>query len=125
MSNTSTPSVNQLKRAIAISEQIEKLQADLAELLGSTPVPAAKVAAAAPARKGRRKRAKFSAEGLARIRAAQKARWAKIKGTSAGTTPAAAPKAGRKKKAKRVVSPEARAKMAAAARRRWAEKKKA
>lgn len=63
----------QLRKAASLKEQISKLQNQLASLLGGA-APAAK--AAAPAG---RKRRKFSAAGIARIRAAQKARWAKIK----------------------------------------------
>lgn len=58
----------------------------------------------------------MSAEARERIAAAQRARWAKVKGGSAA--PAAA-----KGKVKRKISAEARAKMAEAARRRWAAKK--
>jgi hypothetical protein len=58
----------------------------------------------------------MSAAGRAAIVAAQKARWAKIKGE---TTPALA-KAKPTKAKKRNISPEGRAKMAAAAKKRWA-----
>jgi hypothetical protein len=54
----------------------------------------------------------ISAKGRARIVAAQKARWAKIRGQQAG------PKAG-----KRTMSPAARRKIAAAQRARWARVK--
>jgi hypothetical protein len=64
----------------------------------------------------------LSAEGRARIAAAQKARWAKVKGTTVAAP--AAPKAG-KRKAKRNLSPEARARIVAAVKRRWAKAKKA
>ena len=94
----STPSVAQLKRAIAVSEQIEKLQAELQSILGTTgavaptgkrkytrravvgaPAAEGAEAAAAPAGKRKKRKVKMSAEGRARIVAAQKARWAKIK----------------------------------------------
>ncbi len=68
-SSSSSPSLAQLKRAVAIKEQIAKLEQELAGLLQNTSAPAA----AAPRRR------KISAAGLARIKAAQKARWAKIK----------------------------------------------
>ena len=90
----SLPSLTQLKRAIVISEQIEKLQAELQSILGSTGtvsvtgkrkytrkalvVAAEGAAVAAPGKKKKRK-VKMSAEGRARIVAAQKARWAKVK----------------------------------------------
>lgn len=85
----SSPSLDQLKRAIAVKEQIAKLEEELASILGGSAAPAAKrgrpgrkpgsgaAAAGAPAPK-KAKRV-MSAEGRARIIAAQKARWAKIK----------------------------------------------
>ncbi|MBI3875159.1 MAG: hypothetical protein HY300_04205 [Verrucomicrobia bacterium] len=61
----------------------------------------------------------ISAAGRARIAAAQKARWAKIKaGNKQSSKPAA-------KKAKRTLSAGARAKIAAAQRARWAKVKAA
>ena len=98
-------SIDQLRRAIAVKEQLESLQRQLDGLLAA-PAPAAapavtkkggmsvagraRVAAAQRARWARQKRAaavaakppkrgKLSLEGRARIIAAQKARWAKIK----------------------------------------------
>jgi hypothetical protein len=71
--NLSHLSPAQLRRAASIIEKIEKLEKKLNHLHG--------VKAAAPASKPGRKRTKFSAAGIARIRAAQKARWAKIHAT--------------------------------------------
>ncbi len=70
-----TPTLEQLRRAIEISEQISKLEAELASVLGHTrrKTPTA----GAPGRK--RKKVKISPEGLANIIAAQKRRWAKVK----------------------------------------------
>lgn len=62
----------QLRQAASILEKIEKLQNQLNRLHG------AKAAAPAPAAKPAQQRKKISAAGIARIRAAQKARWAKI-----------------------------------------------
>lgn len=83
-----TPTVDQLKRAIVIAEQIKKLEAELGQILGQpgAPVPAKRgrpskaslEAAGAPVKK----RKKLSPEGLAAIVAAQKARWAKAKKAS-------------------------------------------
>jgi hypothetical protein len=74
----------QLRKAANIKERIDALQNELNEILGGeVPTPAQ---AEAP------KRRKVSAAGKARMRAAQLARWAKIKGTSA--------KSGRKAKRK-------------------------
>jgi len=100
-------STEQLRRAIAIKEQIENLQEQFDSLFGApTPLAApravkkrgmsaagrARIAAAQKARWAKQKQAqvvagkpakkrrgKLSAEGRARIIAAQKARWAKIK----------------------------------------------
>jgi len=121
---STTPSIDQLKRAITISEQIQELESELASILSASPnlSAPAKVAAAA-AKPGRRKRRRgLSAEGRARIAAAQKARWAKLKGAAAAA-PAAMPAVKRRKK--RHLSPEARARIVAAVKRRWAKAKKA
>ena len=130
MSQISTPSIDRLKRAVEVAEQIEKLQSELASILGdkqaAAPAPvakAAKVAVSKPAGKGKRT---MSPEARERIAAAQRARWAKSRGAAvakpAASVSAAAPKA---KTGKRPpLSPEAREKIAAAARRRWAAVKK-
>lgn len=108
MSNISTLSVEQLKRAIAIREQIESLQNELNNLGSGRTVVAQ---AAAPGRR------KMSAAARARIAAAARARWARVKGKKVAT-PAAKPAA---KKSK--MSPAARAKIAAAQKARWAKLK--
>ena len=59
----------------------------------------------------------MSAAGRARIAAAQKARWAKIRGTKPSAKPV--------KKAKRTMSAAARAKISALAKARWAKVKAA
>lgn len=64
-------SVQQLKRAVAIKERIARLEKKLASLLGGPDT--------APAGKTRKPRRKMSAAGRARIAAAAKARWAKVK----------------------------------------------
>jgi len=60
----------------------------------------------------------MSAKGRARIAAAQKARWAKIKGQQKVVPSAKGPKPG-----KRTMSASARRKIAAAQRARWAKVK--
>src|SRR5580692_4244683 len=92
MYQISTPSIDRLKRAVEVAEQIEKLQSELASILGKQPAvstapvaKAAKVAAIKPAGKGRRT---MSPEARERIAAAQRARWAKSRG-AAVATPAA------------------------------------
>ena len=64
-------SVAQLKRATAIKERIEKLERELTGILG-IPEPLTVGGAI-------RRRRKMSAAGRARISAAAKARWAKVK----------------------------------------------
>ena len=100
----------QLRKAADIQEKIQSLQEELGQLLGgetSTPAQATE----AP------RKYKFSAAGRARMRAAQKARWAKIKGTVPSVKPA--------KKAKKHFSAAARAALSAAIKARWAKARKA
>jgi hypothetical protein len=124
-----TPSISQLKRAIEISERIQQLQRELDSILGSSGQVSAASPSPAPAATGkrggrRRRKGNLSPEARERIAAAQRARWAKVKGTTSVAAPVESKKPGRKRRGKRVISAEARAKMAAAARRRWAAVKK-
>lgn len=99
----------QLRQAASIKQQIESLQNRLTRILGvSNPTPATA---------GPKKRRKMSAAGRARIVAAQKARWAKVKGAKSKTAPG--------RKPKRQMSAAARAKISAAAKARWAKIKTA
>jgi hypothetical protein len=101
----------QLRKAADIQEKIQSLKEELGQLLGgevSSPAPAQ---ATEP-----RKKYRFSVAGRARMRAAQKARWAKIKGTVPSTKPAQKPKIMR--------SAAWRAAVSAAAKARWAKAKK-
>ena len=103
-----TPS--QLRKAADIQERIESLQDELNEILGgevSTPAEPTE----AP------KKRKFSAAAKARMRAAQQARWAKIKGT--------VPSAKLAKKAKRKMSAQGLANILAGVAKRVAAKAKA
>jgi hypothetical protein len=93
----------QLRQAANLQEKITELQADLAKLLG----------AAAPAGAPAKRRGKISAAGIARIRAAAKARWARER----------AAKGKKPEKKKRTLSAAARARLAALARARWAKAK--
>jgi hypothetical protein len=102
----------QFRKAADIQERIQSLQEELGQLLGgnlSTPAQATE----APTKKW-----KFSAASRAKMRAAQKSRWAKIK----GTTPATSAKPA--EKAKRKMSAAGRAAISAAAKARWAKAKK-
>jgi hypothetical protein len=81
--STTTPSVAALRRAIEITEQIGKLETELRGILdgkgSSAPAAARSVAPAASAAAPGKKRRKMSPEARARIVAAQKARWAKVR----------------------------------------------
>jgi len=101
--------VNQLKRAAAIKEQIEALNKELGRLLGISAKPG--VAA-------KRKRA-MSASVKKKIAAAQKARWARVQGAK----PAALSVGPGKKAKKKKVSPATRAKLSAKLKAYWAAKK--
>ena len=71
---TATPA--QLHKAADIQEKILSLQAELGQLLG------AEVSITAEPTEAPTGKRKFSAAARAKMRAAQKARWAKIKGTA-------------------------------------------
>src|ERR1051325_5412885 len=103
-------SVQQLRRAVALKEQIAALEAELGHIPGprsgslTTPV------------KHPQRRHKMSAAARARISAAQKARWAKQNGKPASRLGG---------KVRRKLSAKARAKLSALARARWARTKAA
>ena len=67
-----TPS--QLRQAASLKEKITSLEKELAGVLGE-PVPAAKTLVTKPPKK----KGKMSTAGRARVAAAQKVRWAKIR----------------------------------------------
>ena len=100
----------QLRKAADIQERIESLQKELNEILGGEVSTSAKTTEPP-------KKRKFSAAAKARMRAAQQARWAKIKGT--------APEAKPVRKARKKISAAGRAAISAAAKARWAKAKKA
>lgn len=100
-------SPSQLRHAADLKEKIEALQNELSRLQGTT---ADATPAAASGKGGKRQ---ISAAGIARIRAAQKLRWAKAKGTAAADKPA--------KRGPRKMSASARARIAAAQKARWAK----
>jgi len=100
-----TPTSDQLKRALVLSEQIERLQKEFAGIFGNHSAPAAKAAAAKGKKKG------MSAKARALIGAAQRLRWAKLKSKKAPANK------------KRTISAATKAKMAAAMKARWAAAK--
>jgi len=101
VTNLANVSVQQLKRAVSVRERIEKLEHELAQILGESH-------SSTHSANGQHVRRKMSASARAKIGAAQRARWAKQKG-----------------KGRRKMSASARAKIAAAARARWAKAKAA
>jgi hypothetical protein len=103
----SSLSAKQLRRAAALKEKIQSLENKLLQMLGSSTNT---VASAVPRRKW-----KMSAAGRAKIAAAAKARWAKVK----------AGKSSAKPKAKRKMSAAGRARIRAAVKARWARVKAA
>lgn len=119
--NKSVYSSSQLRQAASIQEQIEKLQAELGCILGAPTVAAvapAPVAAPAVAAKAPSKKGMISAAGIARIKAAQKARWAKLKAAApASSAPPAKPTAPKKF----TMSAAAKAAISRAAKARWAK----
>lgn len=101
-------SAEQLRKAISIKEQIERLEAQLADIGSESPA-----ATLSPDGRKTHKRSKAARMAMA---AAQKARWAKLK-SDAGEV--VAPKKRRK------MSAAGKAKIAAAAKARWAKVKAA
>ena len=119
MSNFSSLTSAQLRRAADIQEQIEVLNGQLAVILnGNGAANALKIPSALGSEPVKmRKKYKLSAEGRAKKVAAQKARWAKAK---VSPEPSENTEAGPKKKRKKM-SAASKAKIAAAAKARWAK----
>ncbi len=110
MNILSNLSAQQLRRAADIQEKIAALQDELSQYLERLSfIPR-------PGYAGAKRR--MSAAGRARIIAAQKARWAKVRGTKGQASSL-------QKTKKRTMSAAAKAKIAAAARARWAKAKAA
>ena len=130
MSLISNLTVHQLRQAADLKEEIQGLENQLSHLLGSsaTPVTAPQPVAEPVAAKAPKKKGGMSAAGKARIAAAQKVRWAKIKAAKPAVkaVPAAKPVAVAKPaKKKFTMSAAAKAKISAAAKARWAKIKAA
>jgi len=101
--------INQLKRAAAIKEQIEALNKDLRSILG----------APAKSRAAPMKKRTMSASAKKNIATAQRARWAKVRGNKAATLPVKSVAKAKKK----AMSRAARAKLSAKLKAYWAAKK--
>lgn len=90
-------SVEQLKRALEVREQIEKLEQELSSILSDTPVttvaPEKSIAAAkaTPAAKGKKGKRIMTDEWKAKIAAAQARRWAKVRAEKAAKIKPAKP----------------------------------
>jgi hypothetical protein len=110
MTNLTDLTTGQLRRIIAIKQQIETLQGEIDSLVadgGGMPSPFdLKV----------RKKRRMSAASRARIAAGARARWARVKGTGAAASKTA-------KKVKRRLSAAGRAAIIAATKARWARVK--
>ncbi|MEQ1858441.1 MAG: histone [Chthoniobacteraceae bacterium] len=104
------PSIEQLKRAITLAEQIETLQAELNQIISGV---SGKVSTVATTLKAKAKKV-ISPAARAKMVAGIKARWAKIKAAKA-PTPAKAPKK------KGGMSAAGRAAIVAAQKARWAK----
>ena len=100
--------VNQLKRAAAIKQQIEDLNREFGSILGEPAKSAA----------GPKNQRRMSAAVRKKIAAAQKARWAKVQGAKRSTLSAK-----RAPKAKSKMSPATRARLSAKLKAYWAAKK--
>ncbi len=106
MSNLLSLTSAQLKRAADLKDKISALENNLAAILG------APTASAGPGR-----RSGMSAAARAKIAAAQRARWARVKGKKSAAKPAKT--SGRK----RGMSASAKARLSALAKARWAKVK--
>jgi hypothetical protein len=107
-------SPQQLRQAADLKEKIDGLQVQLNEILGSEVSPL--ITTQGP-KKGRRK---ISAEGRARIAAAQKARWAKVRSESGSKQASGSPT-----KPKRHISAALRKARSEAMKARWAKARRA
>jgi len=101
-------SINQLRRATAIKEQIERLNKELRAIFG----------APANSRAAPKKNQTMSASTKKKIAAAQKVRWANLRRAKATRSVKPAAKAKKKR-----MTPAARAKLSAKLKAYWAAKK--
>ena len=110
---TTTPTLSQLQRGLAISEQIAALETELAAIFnGAVPTKATPTMTAA---QGDGRKGKRSAATIAKMKASQQARWAKVKAPVVSKAPVK----------KGGMSAEGRARIVAAQKARWAAKKAA
>jgi hypothetical protein len=112
MSNIQSLNIDQLRRVIAIKEEMAALNSQLDSILGEGP-QAGEIPSPFSVAEGTKRR-HVSAEGRARIAAAARARWAKFRGGSGGVSQKPA------KTGKRRLSAAGRAAIIAATKARWA-----
>jgi len=74
--NIENLSAKQLRQAATLKDKIDSLQSELSKLLGGTEVGNGRVPTMTD---GRKKKRKMSAAAKAKIAAAQRARWAKVR----------------------------------------------
>ena len=99
----------ELRKAADLQDKIASLQKELSALTGA--------GTSTPATKPAKKKGGMSAAGRARIIAAQKLRWAKVKAANTAEAPAKS----EAKPAKRKMSEAGRAAISVAAKARWAK----
>ena len=107
---SSTPTLEQLKRAIKLAEQIQNLEAEIAAIFGTKPAPSA-ATRGAPGKSTGKRPYNFSAATLAKRAASKEKADAKAEG--------------KKKTKKGTMSDAGRAAIVAAQKARWAKKREA
>jgi hypothetical protein len=121
-------SVKQLEEAVAVRKQIDQLRSRLASLLGGSSAPSVAVSFArvSTAGAGRKRRGGLSAAGRARIAAAARARWARVKASNAASSaPSAKASSGKKSRRKKGgITPAGRRKLSQMMKARWAARRK-
>jgi hypothetical protein len=117
------PITEHVAEAVSIREQIESLEERLTALLngGSSSAPSMDTAPT-PARKASRRGRTVSAEARRRMAEAQRARWAKAKGSSAAASSSSAKQATASRK--RGISAAGRRKLSEMMKARWAARRK-
>ena len=106
-------SVSDLRKAANLKERIEALEKELNQVIGSAPKAASSLETSTPRKKGG-----MSSAGKARIAAAQKLRWAKVRAAKGEPKPATPKKKGG-------MSAAGKARIVAAQKLRWAKVKAA
>ena len=126
MSTITSLSASQLRAAAELKDKIHSLETQLSQLLGSVTKPAAKSAVTKAVKiPSTRKKPVISAAVIAKIRAAQKARWAKIKEAQPAKAAEKVKVAKPAKTGSKKMSAGAKAKLSAKMKALWAARKAA